>query len=103
MDGMDIAEVARHATSLDGVRRQVRQGLPGWYVGNRLVARQEDAETLLIRADFDDRERLLEADPATFSVPPRIEGHQKVFADLRHGDAAAIRRAITGAWELQRG
>ena len=103
MTRMDIAEVARHATSLDGVRQQDCQGVPSWYVDNRLVARQEDHKTLLIRADFDDRERPLEAHPETFTVPPRIEGHQKVLADLPGGDASAIRRAITQAWELQRG
>ncbi|MGI8646202.1 MAG: hypothetical protein ACR2JD_07780 [Nocardioides sp.] len=99
---MRITDVARHATSLDGVRQQECAGLLRWYVDNRLVARQQDAQTLVIRADFDDRERLVEAHPATFSVTPRIESHQKVLADTRRGDLAAVRDAITAAWDLQR-
>jgi len=99
---MRITDIARHATSLDGVRQQESDGLLRWYVDDRLVARQQDAETVLIRADFDDRERLVEAHPATFSVTPRIEGHQKVLADTRRGDLTAVRDAITAAWELQR-
>lgn len=99
---MDIIEVSNHAGNLDGVRRKECEGLLRWYVDNRLVARQEDAETLLIRSDFDDRERLVDSHPATFSVPPAIEGHMKVLADLRRGDPGAIREAVTAAWELQR-
>jgi len=97
-----VEEVAVHATSLAGVRERECDGLLRWHVGNRLVARQEDATTLVVRADFDDRERLLEEHPESFSVPPRIEGHQKVLADLRRGDPDAVRRAVTQAWELQR-
>ena len=74
-----------------------------WYVDNRLVARQEDHDTLLIRSDFADRERLVDTHPGTFSVTPRIEGHQKVLADLRGGDLAAVQDAVTSAWDLQHG
>jgi hypothetical protein len=97
-----IQDVARHATSLDGVRQTESDGLLGWYVGDRLVARQQDAETLVVRSDFADRERLVDEHPTTFSVPPRIEGHQKVLADTRRGDLEAVRAAVTAAWELQR-
>ena len=31
-----------------------------------------------------------------------MEAHLKVLADLRRGDPAAIREALTAAWELQR-
>ena len=99
---MRIQDVARHATSLTGVRQKECDGLLGWYVGDRLVARQQDAETLVVRSDFEDRERLVEEHPTTFSVTPRIEGHQKVLADTRRGDLGAVRVALTAAWELQR-
>ena len=99
---MDVTEVAALVEALEGVRRTERDGLLHWSVGGRLVARQEDAETLLVRSDFDDRERLVDAHPETFSVPPRLEGHMKVLADLRRGDPDAIRAAVTAAWELQR-
>jgi hypothetical protein len=99
---MRIQEVAQHAAALDGVREKECDGLLRWYVGSRQVARQIDDDTLLVRADFDAREVLVDTDPATFSVTPRIEGHQKVLADLRRGDPGAIRDALTAAWELQR-
>ena len=99
---MDISEVSDHTETLDGVRRTECDGLLRWYVDNRLVARQEDAETLLIRSDFDEREQLVDTHPDTFSVTPRLEGHMKVLADLRRGDTDAIRDVVTAAWELQR-
>ncbi|MEO5852341.1 MAG: hypothetical protein ABIQ15_07495 [Nocardioides sp.] len=99
---MSLSEIAAHARSLPGVRQQECDGLLGWYVDHRLVARQEDATTLVVRADFPERERLLTEHPGTFSVPPRMEGHQKVLADLTRGEPAAVRRAVTEAWELQR-
>jgi len=99
---MDISEVREHLSTLTGVREQRREGRTGWYVDGRLVARQEDDETLLVRSDLEDREHLLEALPDTFSVTPRMEGHMKVLADLRRGDPDAIRAAVTAAWELQR-
>jgi hypothetical protein len=99
---MRIETLARHLRGLDGVRELESGGLRRWYVDGRLVARQEDEQFLVVRADFDDRERLLTLHPETFSVPPRMEAHQKVLADTSRGNPDAIRAALTAAWELQR-
>jgi hypothetical protein len=99
---VDLEQLARHAVSLEGVRERTAGGRRGWYVAGRLVARQEDDESVVVRSDFDARERLLEEHPATFSVPPRLESHQKVMVDLRRGDEDAALAAVTAAWELQR-
>ena len=72
-----------------------------WFVDDRLVVRHDVPGTVLVRVGFEDRERLLEAHPDTFGVPPRWEAHEKVQADLE-GDADAIRRAIRLAWARQR-
>jgi len=100
---MDLDDVREHLTSLEGVREQRRDGRTGWYVGGRMVARVEDDESLVVRSDLPDRERLLDDHPATFSVTPPMEAHRKVLADLRRCDADAIRAALTAAYELQRG
>ena len=99
---VDLDQVSHHLLGLDGVREQRRGGRLGWYVGGRLVARVEDDEALVVRSGLDERERLVEAHPETFSVTPPMEAHLKVLADLRRGDPAAIREALTAAWELQR-
>ena len=99
---MDLERVRDHLAGLDGVKEQRRAGRTGWYVGGRMVARVEDDETLVVRSGFFERERLVDAHPDTFSVTPPLEAHMKVLADLRRGDDAAIRSALTSAWELQR-
>lgn len=99
---MDLDAVRVHLAGLAGVKEQRRDGRTGWYVAGRMVARVEDDETLVVRSSFDDRERLVDAHPDTFSVSPPLEAHLKVLADLRRGDASAIRAALTAAWELQR-
>lgn len=90
-----------YATSLPGCRRKGHPGRVAWYVDNRLVARQDEAGTLLVRVDPEDRDRLVDAHPETFGVPPRWEAHRKVQAEL-DGDADAVRAAIRLAWESQR-
>ncbi|GAA2732344.1 hypothetical protein GCM10009867_08020 [Pedococcus aerophilus] len=98
---MTLDEVDEFATSLPGCRRKGHPGRVAWYVDDRLVVRQDLPGTVLVRVDFADRERLVDAHPGTFGVPPRWEAHQKVQAEL-DGDADAIREAIRLAWDFQR-
>ena len=99
---MTLDEIDAFATSLRGCKRKGHLGRVAWYVRDRLVVRQDEPGTVLVRVGFDDRERLLAAYPETFGVPPRWEAHMKVQADL-NGDAGAIREAIRLAWAMQRG
>ena len=66
------------------------------------MAREYDATTLLVRADFDSRERLVDEHPETFSITPDLEAHMKVLADLERGSLDALSRGLTEAVELQR-
>jgi hypothetical protein len=97
-----LDRLAAHALGLAGVRERTSAGRRGWYVGGRLVMRQEDADFVVVRCDIAERERLLVDHAETFSVPPRFETHQKVMVDLVRGDAQAAYDAVTASWELQR-
>lgn len=97
-----VDELAAHLATLDRVRESRQGGRRTWRVDGRLVARLEDAETLLVRSHSDDRERLVADHPATFYVTPRDEAHHKVRVHLPAADRDAVRRALTAAWELQR-
>lgn len=94
-------EVGRYAESLPGVKRKGTDVRPAWYVKDRLVARLEDPNTLVIRVPLGERESLLEANPDGFGVPPRMETHHKVEAYLDRAQPRAVRRAIDLAWEMQ--
>jgi hypothetical protein len=99
---VDIADVARLAGALAGVRHTRRDGLSQWRYHGRLVARELDGAHLVIRADFDYRDSVLRQFPETFSVPPRYSKHMMVVADLARGDSGAIEDALEAAWQLQR-
>jgi hypothetical protein len=95
-------EVERFLAGLDGVRFHDDPSGRRWSVRNRLVARQVDESTLLIRTDFELREGLLDRYPATFSMRPDLEAHMKILADVRHGHMAAVCEALRAAWKMQR-
>jgi hypothetical protein len=99
---VDIADLARLAEAMPGVRRTAREGLAEWRYHGRLVARQLDDSHVVIRADFDYRDSVLRQFPKTFSVPARYAKHMMVVADLANGDAGAIEDAVEAAWLLQR-
>ena len=100
--GMRIEDVRALLAEYDDVREKGTSDRPGWYVHDRLVARQLDEDSLLVRADFDARERLLDDHPGMFSVPPSMEAHQKVVVELGLADTKGVRRALAEAVELQR-
>jgi hypothetical protein len=99
---VEIAEIARLADALAGVRRTSAEGLAEWRYHGRLVARQLDDGHLVLRADFDYRDSILRQFPETFSVPARYVKHMMVVADLVNGDVGAIEDALEAAWQLQR-
>ena len=102
LGAMEIADVARRAEALTGVRHTTRGGRAEWRYGSRLVLRQLDDAHVVIRADFDYRDSILRQFPRTFSVPRRFVKHMMVVANLATGDAGAIEDAIEAAWQLQR-
>ncbi|MEO6585545.1 MAG: hypothetical protein ABIN90_04475 [Knoellia sp.] len=98
---MTLDEIDAFATALEGCKRRGHPGRVAWYVDDRLVVRQDEPGTVMVRVGFDDRESLLAAYPETFGVPPHWEAHMKVQADLE-GDRATICEAIRLAWASQR-
>lgn len=100
---MELADVSRLAAQLDGVTERRREGLLDWRYRGRLVARQLDGGHVVIRAQFDLRDFLLQSFPETFSVPKRFAKHMMVVADLEHGNPDAVEDAVIAAWELQSG
>jgi hypothetical protein len=98
---MELEDVSRLSAQLEGVVERRRDGLLDWRYRGRLVARQLDATSVVIRASFEYRDFLLQSFPETFSVPPRFAKHMMVVADLEHGNADAIEDAVVEAWELQ--
>lgn len=98
---MDLDDVDRIASALDGVAARTNDGRREWRLRGRLIARELDERRVVIRAEFDVRDLLLRESPETFSVPTRYEKHMMIVADLDDGDPGAIEDAIVAAWNLQ--
>lgn len=94
-------DVEQFLAGLDGVRLHPDPRGRRWCVRNRLVARQVDESTLLIRSDFEQREDLFAKYPTTFWMRPELEAHMKVLADIADGDVAAVCAALRAAWTMQ--
>lgn len=99
--GVTLAQVGAWARDLPGVKERRRGGALRWEVGNRLLARQLDGASIVIRTGFGEREDLLTRFPGSFSVPPRFDAHMMVVAELPEAAPAAVRAALQGAWDLQ--
>lgn len=99
---MTLDEVGEYVESLPEVKRKGTEARPAWYVHDRLVVRQQDPQTVVIRVPLSEREALLAAHPDTFGVPPRMEAHHKVEAYLERAEPEALRTAIDLAWDMQR-
>lgn len=88
---------------LEGVRQTTSSGLARWQFHGRLIARQLDDTSIVIRADFEYRDMLVRQFAATFSVPHRLAKHMMVVADLPDADVGAVEDALEAAWLLQLG
>jgi hypothetical protein len=99
---MELDDIHRLAMEHDGVKRKGTEARPAWYVDDRLVVRWLDPTSVVIRAGFKERERLLADHPDTFGIPPRFESHMMVVVELDRAAPAAVGRAIGEAVELQR-
>ena len=100
---MELEDVSRLTAQLDGVVERRRDGLLDWRYRGRLIARQLDGTSIVIRATFEFRDILVQGFPATFSAPGRFAKHMMVVADLERGNADAIEDALAEAWQLQTG
>ena len=98
---MRWSEVEEFAAGLPGLRFRRQDGLRLWRLHGRLVARQLDTDSLVIRVSFDLRPSLLDQFPGTFSVPARFEKHMMVVAELTDAEPGAVEQALEGAWALQ--
>ncbi len=99
--GVNIEEVSRTALALERVRESSIKGKLRWSLGGRLVARQLDMSSIVIRTGFAEREVLLAKHPTTFFVPPRFDAHMMVVARLPDADPVVVEAALRAAWELQ--
>jgi len=98
---VDLSELDAVASALPGVRRRTQDGLWRWQCRGRLLARQLDDSSVVVRVPFDVRDLLLRESPDVFHVPTRFAKHMMVVADLAADDRGAVEDVVLAAWRCQ--
>jgi|SRR5271156_3282148 len=95
-------EAARKiALSLDNVEEGPSYGTPGFRVGGALFLRlHQDMESLVVRTDFEQREELLAADPATYCITDHYLKYEWVLVRLSRVHPDALRDLLRMAHKL---
>ncbi|HVQ31887.1 MAG TPA: MmcQ/YjbR family DNA-binding protein [Vicinamibacteria bacterium] len=89
----------RLALALPEVEEGTSYGTPAFKVKGKLIARlKEDGESLVILIDFEEREHLLKADPATFYITDHYRNYPSVLVRLPKVRATALRDLLEKAW-----
>ncbi|HWH09954.1 MAG TPA: MmcQ/YjbR family DNA-binding protein [Solirubrobacteraceae bacterium] len=99
---IDWSRVLELAGKLPEVEPGYSYGTPALKLRNKLIARlREDGETLVVRADVEEREALIAAAPEKFFLTPHYQPHPWVLVRLSRVDAEELRELLTDAWLLR--
>lgn len=97
--GLTIDDVRRLALALPGVEEGPCYGTPGFRVGKKLFARlREDETSLMVKVGFDERQHLIEADPARYYTTDHYRTYPAVLVRLPAADAADLAPLLAHAW-----
>ena len=89
----------RLALALPGVEEGTSYGTPAFKVRGKLMARlKEDGESLVIMIGFEERERLMKADPTTFYITDHYLNYPSMLVRLPKVRAAMLRDLLEKAW-----
>ena len=87
------------ALALPGVEEG--NGTPAFRVKGKFFARLwEDGETLVVKAGFDVREILMQADPETFFTTDHYAGYPSVLVRLSSVDREDLANLLEQAWRF---
>ena len=93
-----FATVRKIALSLHNVEEGMSYGTPGFRVGGVLFLRFHQAgESLVVRTDFDQREELLAADPASYYITDHYLHFEWILVRLARVHIDALRDLIRWA------
>ncbi len=95
----DFDTARKLALALPGVEEGTSYGTPAFRVRGKLFARlHEDGECLVVRADLDIRDLLLQADPRAFLVTDHYRAHPWVLARLGTVSRDQLGEVLEQAW-----
>ncbi len=98
---VSFEDVAAAAVKLPEVEISKSYGTAALKVRGKMLARlKEDGETLVLRADFVDRQILTQADPDTFYFTDHYRDYPLVLVRLAKLPKSALPDLVERAWRL---
>lgn len=96
-------DVRRIATGLPEVTERPAYGTPAFSVAGKTFARLHDLPGVLVcwRADLEERQVLLDADPETFFTTDHYRGHPSVLVRLDRVEPDELTELLVEAWEAR--
>ncbi|TAA63148.1 MmcQ/YjbR family DNA-binding protein [Shinella sp. JR1-6] len=96
-----LARLKRLATGLPGVETGTSYGTPALKVAGKLFLRIKDAETLVLMAPMDEKERLIEMAPEIYYETGHYNGWPALLLRAAAIGDAELRQRMTEAWRLK--
>lgn len=91
--------VRKLALSLDKVEESTSYGTPAFKVGGKLFLRlHQDQESLIVRMNFDQRERLIAARPDTYYIIDHYKDYEWLLVRLSRVQQDELWDLIQVAW-----
>ncbi len=93
-------EVREIALSFPGVEESTSYGTPSFKVKGKFLTRlrSEDQSVVLVDVGFDEREMLMEAEPATFHFTAHYKDYPAVLARLETLHPGSLRAFLERRW-----
>lgn len=84
-----------------GVEEGVSYGSPAFKVRGKFFTRlrREDASLVLLDISFDEREMLMEAEPATFHITPHYKDYPSVLARIETLHPGSLHNFLERRWK----
>ncbi|MGI9604318.1 MAG: MmcQ/YjbR family DNA-binding protein [Acidimicrobiales bacterium] len=96
---MDFDDVAELAADLPDTNRSTSYGTPALKVRKKLLCRMwPDDEVLVLRTDDEEKEALIQGDPAVFFSTDHYDGHPYVLVRLDQADPVELSELLAAGW-----
>jgi hypothetical protein len=94
------AQMTKIVMSFPGVNESTSYGYPSFKIEKKFFTRlrSEDNSLVLTVGSIDERDMLLESDPALFHITPHYQNYPSVLARLEKLDAKTLRGMLERRW-----
>jgi len=97
---MTYDEMHAIVMSFPGVEEAMSYGAPAFKVNGKFLTRlrREDQSLVLVGVSFDEREMLIEAEPATFHITAHYKDYPSVLARMESLHPGSFRNFLERRW-----